>query len=558
MAGKGVVRSIKNYAKGFSEVQIKVREATSNDTWGPSGSLMNEIAQLTFNEHDFIEIMDMLDRRLNDKGKNWRHVFKALLVLDYCLHVGSENVVLYAKENIYVVRTLKEFQHVDDTGKDVGFNVRQKAKDITSLLLDEQRLKEERRSRQQMQDRMANVGDYMNDMMLVGKSNTRNEDHAVYDHPGYLDEDKDLKKAIEESKRMAEQEFRNRGVGTDADLQKALEESEREARENERKKREALERQNQDNLFGNQQTFQPFPASQSFDSSLNPYGQQQQQYSQQQQQYIPQQQPIGQQQQQPIYGQQHAQQQWPQSTGLTGMSFTEPIQQQQTFSNPYQQQSVGFNNLGLQAQMTGMPLQTQMTGMPLQAQMTGMPQQQQFQTQQFNGAQNNPFGQSNTPTQQQNGIFGTPTSVNPQVTGMQTTNQSDTSFSKLNSLLANRDDGMDTFGNTGNLRIPYGTGFASTLVPQSSNKAITDSPSFSQPFGQQPNRNPFGQSPSTPTGTPQQSQKSLLEMMQEQRLQPQMTGYNQPQMTGMQQGYTTNQSQQSQHQQQQQQQPSFF
>lgn len=50
MAGKGVVRSIKNYAKGFSEVQIKVREATSNDAWGPSGALMNEIAQLTFNE----------------------------------------------------------------------------------------------------------------------------------------------------------------------------------------------------------------------------------------------------------------------------------------------------------------------------------------------------------------------------------------------------------------------------------------------------------------------------------------------------------------------------
>lgn len=81
------------------------------------------------------------------------------------------------------------------------------------MLLDEQRLKDERRSRQQMQDRMANVGDYMNDMMLVGKSNIRDDDHAVYDHPGYLDEDKDLKKAIEESKRMAEQEFRNRGVG---------------------------------------------------------------------------------------------------------------------------------------------------------------------------------------------------------------------------------------------------------------------------------------------------------------------------------------------------------
>lgn len=26
--------------------------------------------------NDFIEIMEMLDKRLNDKGKNWRHVFK--------------------------------------------------------------------------------------------------------------------------------------------------------------------------------------------------------------------------------------------------------------------------------------------------------------------------------------------------------------------------------------------------------------------------------------------------------------------------------------------------
>lgn len=25
---------------------------------------------------NFVEIMEMLDKRLNDKGKNWRHVFK--------------------------------------------------------------------------------------------------------------------------------------------------------------------------------------------------------------------------------------------------------------------------------------------------------------------------------------------------------------------------------------------------------------------------------------------------------------------------------------------------
>lgn len=64
--------------------------------------------------------MDMLDKRLNDKGKNWRHVLKSLKVLDYCLHEGSELVVTWARKNIYVIKTLREFIHVDEDGRDVG------------------------------------------------------------------------------------------------------------------------------------------------------------------------------------------------------------------------------------------------------------------------------------------------------------------------------------------------------------------------------------------------------------------------------------------------------
>ena len=72
--------------------------------------------------NDFYEIMDMLDKRMNDKGKNWRHVLKSLKVLDYCLHEGSELVVTWARKNVYIVKTLREFQYVDDDGKDVGQN----------------------------------------------------------------------------------------------------------------------------------------------------------------------------------------------------------------------------------------------------------------------------------------------------------------------------------------------------------------------------------------------------------------------------------------------------
>lgn len=66
--------------------------------------------------------MDMLDKRLNDKGKNWRHVLKALKVLDYCLHEGSELVVTWARQSIYIIKTLREFQYIDEEGRDVGQN----------------------------------------------------------------------------------------------------------------------------------------------------------------------------------------------------------------------------------------------------------------------------------------------------------------------------------------------------------------------------------------------------------------------------------------------------
>lgn len=66
-------------------VVIQVREATSNDPWGPSSSLMSEIADLTYNVVAFSEIMSMVWKRLNDHGKNWRHVYKVCI----CVEVGN-------------------------------------------------------------------------------------------------------------------------------------------------------------------------------------------------------------------------------------------------------------------------------------------------------------------------------------------------------------------------------------------------------------------------------------------------------------------------------------
>ncbi|RXW20486.1 hypothetical protein EST38_g5349 [Candolleomyces aberdarensis] len=194
--GKAALRVTKNYAKRYSDTQAKVGEATSNDPWEPSDAQMNEIAQLTYNQNDFTEITEMLSKRLRDNWKNWRHVFKSLTVLDYCLRQGSENVFTYFRDNIYIIKILKDFQHVDEDGKDQGANVREKANDITSLLMDEVRLREERRLPTQTQDWTV----YGANGEVDREKDEENSNNDLAGNPPDPDEE-DLRRAIEESKR---------------------------------------------------------------------------------------------------------------------------------------------------------------------------------------------------------------------------------------------------------------------------------------------------------------------------------------------------------------------
>ena len=113
-----VRRNVMNVVRNYSDAEIKVREATSNEPWGPSSSLMSEIADMTYNVSAFSEIMTMIWKRINDHGKNWRHVYKALVLLDYLIKTGSERVAQQCKENIFAIQTLKDFQFIDRDVKD--------------------------------------------------------------------------------------------------------------------------------------------------------------------------------------------------------------------------------------------------------------------------------------------------------------------------------------------------------------------------------------------------------------------------------------------------------
>lgn len=66
-----------NVVMNYTEVEGKVREATNDDPWGPTGPLMQELAHSTFTYEHFPEVMSMLWRRmLQDNKTNWRRTYK--------------------------------------------------------------------------------------------------------------------------------------------------------------------------------------------------------------------------------------------------------------------------------------------------------------------------------------------------------------------------------------------------------------------------------------------------------------------------------------------------
>ncbi|WPH00254.1 ENTH-domain-containing protein [Acrodontium crateriforme] len=478
-----VIRSVKNVTKGYSSVQVKVRNATSNDPWGPTGADMADVAKITFNSStDFYEVMDMLDKRLNDKGKNWRHVLKSLKVLDYCLHEGSELVVTWARKNIYIIKTLREFIYLDEEGRDVGASIRHSAKELTSLILDEERLRAERANRGSWKSRVTGLEDMGGMASAEGGGSSRRQDRRRAN--GGDDDDLEYKLALEASKNEAEADAERRknagGVAEDDDdLRKAIMLS----KEEEDLRKRELENQNQENLLFDDtpaQTSQPTGFNQGYQQQAavdwlgNPVAQPQQ----------PQQtgflnnaysQPTGMQPQQTAFQNKYAgvgfPYQQPQQTGFQQQQFMQP---QNTF-NPWDQQGQnGFSQQQqpIQEQPTAQPGSNNpwalsQTASPVQVQPTGSnnpfasqrPQQQstpsraptlstlqeQQTAQQFNARQNpiasyqaiQPTQQAASPIQQQQ------TARPPQ----------DPYQARLNALLASG-DGQDTFGNVGDMRIP--------------------------------------------------------------------------------------------------------
>ncbi|PWN52784.1 ENTH-domain-containing protein [Violaceomyces palustris] len=148
-----------NYALNVSEIEAKVKEATNDDPWGASSTLMQEIAAATHNFQDFNEIMPAIYRRFMEKeAREWRQIYKSLQLLEYLVKNGSERVVDDARSHLATIKILRNFHYIDEKGKDQGLNVRNRAKELAELLSDVDRIRQERKRAKQNRNKYTGGG----------------------------------------------------------------------------------------------------------------------------------------------------------------------------------------------------------------------------------------------------------------------------------------------------------------------------------------------------------------------------------------------------------------
>ncbi|CAL1711167.1 unnamed protein product [Somion occarium] len=144
---KNLSRLAKNAAMGYSEAQSKVRMATSNDPQSPSPKQLDELLRMTYKAELFNELMETLFKRLEERGKSWQHVYKALIVINHLLHIGPERTLYYCTAKSATIESLAGFRYTDSSDVDLGTHVRLKSQEIMGLLSDILTLREKRRAR---------------------------------------------------------------------------------------------------------------------------------------------------------------------------------------------------------------------------------------------------------------------------------------------------------------------------------------------------------------------------------------------------------------------------
>lgn len=211
---------VTNVVMNYTEIEGKVREATNDEPWGPTGPLMQELAHATFTYEHFPEVMSMLWKRmLQDNKTNWRRTYKSLLLLNYLVRNGSERVVTSSREHIYDLRSLENYTFVDENGKDQGINVRHKVRELIDFIQDDDKLREERKKAKKNKDKYIGMSsEAMGGMRYGGSGGGGGGEYGGYRDSGY-DSRRSEDRGYNEGRDRYEYDYQYDGEREDSDTE---------------------------------------------------------------------------------------------------------------------------------------------------------------------------------------------------------------------------------------------------------------------------------------------------------------------------------------------------
>ena len=115
---KGISMVKDNLTK--TDLEKKLKEATSNEHCHANISLLNDISSKTQYREDYNIIFAHCIKQLSCSSENWRKILKDLFLIEHILRTGNLRFADDLKNEDYKIKNLTNFSYYDESNSDKG------------------------------------------------------------------------------------------------------------------------------------------------------------------------------------------------------------------------------------------------------------------------------------------------------------------------------------------------------------------------------------------------------------------------------------------------------
>jgi len=162
---RSALRSTKNWAKGYSEAEVLVRDCTCNEDGPPDPRKLRQLANLTLTDlQSYKSVWTLLWNRTKH-FQYIRHVQRGLQTIEYLLLNGHERIVQDVSDNLITIKRLTTYKYYKDGSREVAGDVRDQAKRLLTLMEDMDALKKKREDAAKNRPKMGAITGFGSDSM---------------------------------------------------------------------------------------------------------------------------------------------------------------------------------------------------------------------------------------------------------------------------------------------------------------------------------------------------------------------------------------------------------